>query len=78
MKFPVDAPKRNVIKTFQILGFIVIREGNHIIMERQNIDGTKTPLVLPNHSSIKSSTLRSILTQSGIQRNEFLEAYSKI
>ena len=77
MKFPVDAPKRNVIKAFEILGFVAVREGNHIILERTNPDGTRTPLVLPNHRTIKSSTLRSILTQSGIDRSEFLDAYSK-
>ena len=76
MKFPVDAPKGNVIKAFEILGFVVIREGSHLILERTNPDGTKTPLVLPNNRTIKSSTLRSILTQSGIERDEFLEAYS--
>ena len=77
MKFPVDAPKGNVIKAFEILGFVVIRKGNHLILERTNPDGTKTPLVLPNHRTIKSSTLPSILTQSGIERDEFLEAYSR-
>lgn len=78
MKLPVDASKADVIKAFKLLGFVFIREGNHIIMERTNPDGTKTPLVLPNHRKIKSSTLRSILTQSGIERNEFLDAYSKM
>jgi predicted RNA binding protein YcfA (HicA-like mRNA interferase family) len=77
MKFPVDAPKRNVLKAFELLGFFVVRQGNHIILERSNPDGTKTPLVLPNHRTIKSSTLRSILSQSGIDRSQFLAAYLK-
>lgn len=78
MKLPVDAPKRNVVKAFEILGFILVHEGNHVIMERTNPDGTKTPLVLPNHRTITSSTLRSVLTQCGIERSDFLEAYSKV
>ncbi|OGU33333.1 MAG: hypothetical protein A2057_10715 [Ignavibacteria bacterium GWA2_35_9] len=78
MKFPVDVPKADVIKVFKILGFSIVREGNHIILERTNPDGSKTPLVLPNHRKIKSSTLRSVLTQSGIDRNDFLEAYNKV
>jgi predicted RNA binding protein YcfA (HicA-like mRNA interferase family) len=46
-------------------------------MERTNPDGTRTPLTVPNHRTIKSSTLRTILTQAAIQRDEFLGAYSK-
>jgi len=53
MKFPVDVPKADVIKVFKILGFSIVREGNHIILERTNPDGSKTPLVLPNHRKIK-------------------------
>ncbi len=78
MKFPVDAPRKDVVKAFELLGFVIVRQGNHIILERKNTDGTKTPLVLPNHRTIKSSTLRLILTQSGIERSDFLEAYSKV
>jgi predicted RNA binding protein YcfA (HicA-like mRNA interferase family) len=53
MKFPVDAPKKKVLKAFEILGFVLVRQGNHLILERTNPDGTKTPLVLPNHRTIK-------------------------
>lgn len=74
-KFPVDAPVRKVIKALEQLGFEKIREGNHIAMLRQNPDGTKTPLTMPNHPKIKKSTLRTILTQTGISREEFLKAY---
>jgi len=76
-KFPVDAPIRKVIKALEQLGFHVVREGNHIAMVRENPDGTRTPLTMPNHSRIKRSTLRTILTQAGIARDDFLSAYQE-
>jgi predicted RNA binding protein YcfA (HicA-like mRNA interferase family) len=76
-KFPVDAPIRKVVKALERLGFHVARERNHIAMVRENPDGTRTPLTMPNHSRIKGSTLRTILTQAGIARDEFLSAYEE-
>lgn len=77
-KFPIDAPSRRVIRTFQELGFRLVREGNHIAMERTNGDGTSTPMTIPNHPTLKSSTLRTILTQTGIPRDTFLRAYDEV
>ncbi len=74
-KFPADAPNRKVMKALERLGFNVVRKGNHIAMLKENADGTRTPLTMPNHPTIKRSTLRTILTQAKIPRDEFLKAY---
>jgi hypothetical protein len=46
-------------------------------MSRENADGTNTPLTMPNHRTLKSSTLRTILSQSGISRDDFIKAYEE-
>jgi len=47
-------------------------------MARENADKTRTTLTLPNHHTIKGSTLKSVCTQAGVTRDEFLNAYDGI
>lgn len=76
-KFPRDAPKGRVVRALEQLGFELIRDRQHIQMRRRNPDGSITPLTMPSHRTIKSSTLRVILTQAGISREDFLRAYRR-
>jgi predicted RNA binding protein YcfA (HicA-like mRNA interferase family) len=74
-QFPVDAPKARVVRALESLGFQIVRQREHIAMLRENPDGTRTPLTMPNHPTIKTSTLRTICTHARITRDDFLKAY---
>jgi hypothetical protein len=74
-RFPIDAPKKRVLRTFERLGFRIVREREHIALLRENPDGTRTPMTLPNHLHLKGSTLRTVCAHAGISREDFLEAY---
>lgn len=76
--FPSDAPLEQVVRAFERLGFRETRRGNHISMLRENADGTRTPLTMPSHRRIKGSTLRTILTQARVSREDFLSAFNAV
>ena len=60
-KFPVDAPRNRVIKAFEVLGFRLTGQREHIAMLPENADGGKTPLTMPGHSRIKELYIKDNL-----------------
>jgi predicted RNA binding protein YcfA (HicA-like mRNA interferase family) len=48
----------------------VRRRGSHIVMQRQDGDGTTT-VPVPDHKELAIGTLRAIIRQSGLPRTEF-------
>jgi hypothetical protein len=74
-RLPSDAAKTKVLAAFARMEFRLIRERNYLHLELTTPDGNRIPLTLPNHPSIKGSTLRMACTQAKITRAEFLRAY---
>jgi predicted RNA binding protein YcfA (HicA-like mRNA interferase family) len=70
-KFPTDAPINRVIRSLELLGFRLVREGNHIAMKRENQDGTKIPLTIPNHRRIKDRLYELYLHKLGYLEKTF-------
>ena len=60
-----------VCRILSIHGFENVRQkSSHIIMQKKTINTTIT-VPVPNHKELKKGTLRSIIRQSGIPRQEF-------
>ena len=71
---PVLRPKE-VVKTFEKLGWVVARQrGSHIILTKK---GHIATLSVPNHPEVARGTLRSLIARAGITLEEFLEAWGK-
>ncbi|PIP14592.1 hypothetical protein COW98_02095 [Candidatus Roizmanbacteria bacterium CG22_combo_CG10-13_8_21_14_all_35_9] len=70
-KLPVLKPKQ-VLKKFENLGFIIDRQsGSHLILYNPK---TKRRVVIPLHlTDLKKGTLSTILRESGINKEEFIQ-----
>jgi predicted RNA binding protein YcfA (HicA-like mRNA interferase family) len=64
---------RKVVKALSKLGFTIIRQrGSHIIL-KGSYKGMDRTVVVPRHGEIAVGTLRSILFQTGITIEEFID-----
>ena len=62
---------RKAIKIFESLGFEIVRQkGSHVILRKGN-----KGCVIPIHKELAVGTLRSAIKQSGIDIEEFIDAY---
>lgn len=63
---------REVVRTFQALGWQVVRQaGSHIILVR---DGHPATLSVPDHAEVAKGTLRSLIRMAGLTVAEFMNA----
>ena len=62
---------REVCEILERHGFKEVRrKGSHIVMQKRGGNRTVT-VPVPNHKEIRKGTLRSIIRQSGVPREEF-------
>ncbi len=63
--------RRQVCGILEEQGFVEVRQkGSHIIMQLK-IDETTVTIPVPNHSELRTGTLRSIIRQPGLSRELF-------
>jgi len=71
MKLPIASATR-VIKALTSIGFTISRQsGSHVIMTKHE-DNEKITVVVPKHNELAKGTLLSIISQSGMSKEEFL------
>jgi len=62
---------KEVCKILAQNGFEFIRQrGSHMIMQKK-VENLTTTVPVPNHKEIRTGTLRSIIRQSGVSKQEF-------
>ncbi len=62
---------QELVKVLAKLGYLVdYQTGSHIILRQK--DPPHRRITIPSHKEIAKGTLRAIIRQSGLTRNEFL------
>jgi len=70
------ASGREVTKALARIGFKVVgRRGSHVRLKRK--DGKTLIVIVPDHKELARGTLKSILRQANLSREEFLELLEK-
>ena len=65
---------REVIRVMERLGFVQVRQrGSHVVLRRETPDGA-VGCVVPLHNELAAGTLRGILRQAGVTREDFTQA----
>lgn len=68
-KLPRDLKPSKVIKALERAGFVVDHvTGSHYILKKENFR-----TIVPFHKTIKTGTLRAILSQAGMSVEEFTD-----
>jgi predicted RNA binding protein YcfA (HicA-like mRNA interferase family) len=63
----------DIIRALRTRGFLVVRQrGGHIRLQKESVEGT-IKLTLPAHKAVKRGTLRRVINDAGLTRDEFLE-----
>ena len=71
-KYPILSPKQ-IISALEKFNFsFVSQKGSHM-----KYSNGKNVVIIPNHSEVAKSTLKSILTMAGIELEEFLNVINK-
>jgi predicted RNA binding protein YcfA (HicA-like mRNA interferase family) len=63
-----DASGKEHRRTFEKLGWLCRRDGEHIIMTHPE---HRTPISIPNHKKVKRQTLKAILRGIGLTDEQY-------
>lgn len=74
-KLPIISGK-DLVKAFAKMGYEIDHQtGSHMILRQKNTPYRR--LTIPNHKEISKGTLRAIIRQAGLLREEFFELLDK-